>query len=401
MKNIIITGGGTHNKGAESMSFIAITELKKRYPNHKIFLQSEFDMKRPKQELEIYNFEIIGRHLLKYANYKSNIILRILYTIKGINKAKLNETYQIYKNTDYMIDISGYALGSNWGVDATEYYLSNLIFAKAFDIKFFAMPQSFGPFDYEGRKGKKVEKKLKKLLSYASCIYARENDGYDGLVNKYGLANVVKANDLVLASKGYNLESVFKKGMEMNVPVICENSIGIVPNMQNIKYGDVNSIHNLYKIMIEAVLKLGKKVYIIAHSTADVDICRDIKEVFSTSENVVLIEDELNCIEFNEVVKKFDYLIASRYHSIVHAFKNGIPCLALGWAIKYQTLMSLFSQDELIFDVRETLDTEAILEALSELNETFKDRSATISNKIEDVQKINVFDVLGKVEQRT
>ena len=60
MKNIIITGGELFNKGAQAMTFIAVDELKKRFPAHQILVLSELDLQRSKEEREQYAFQFIG-----------------------------------------------------------------------------------------------------------------------------------------------------------------------------------------------------------------------------------------------------------------------------------------------------------------------------------------------------
>ena len=41
MRNIIITGGELFNKGAQAMTFVTVNELKKRFPDHQIYLLSK------------------------------------------------------------------------------------------------------------------------------------------------------------------------------------------------------------------------------------------------------------------------------------------------------------------------------------------------------------------------
>ena len=122
-KNIIITGGGLANKGAQAMTFIAVSELKKKFPNHRILVLSTEDLKRPKEQLEKLSFEFIGWYPQKFAKCQNNPILRLMY--KVINKEEFAEAETIYKNTDLMIDISGYAFGSGWTSKICNDFLDN------------------------------------------------------------------------------------------------------------------------------------------------------------------------------------------------------------------------------------------------------------------------------------
>ncbi|GAG10636.1 unnamed protein product, partial [marine sediment metagenome] len=52
------------------------------------------------------------------------------------------------------------------------------------------------------------------------------------------------------------------------------------------------------------------------------------------------------------IIKQFQFIITSRYHSIIHAYKNGVPAIVLGWAVKYEELLGKFSQMDYMVDFR-------------------------------------------------
>ena len=106
------------------------------------------------------------------------------------------------------------------------------------------------------------------------------------------------------------------------------------------------------------------------------------------------MEQEFSCLEFNELVKLFDYLVASRFHSVVHAFKNGIPCITLGWAKKYEVLLEQFGQADYLFDVRKDLTKESLVQAMERMEQSWSKESVKIRENLAAVQEKNVFDVL-------
>ena len=90
-----------------------------------------------------------------------------------------------------------------------------------------------------------------------------------------------------------------------------------------------------------------------------------IKNLFpsdNNNNNIILIDKEFSCLEYNEFVKKFNFLICSRFHGLVHAYKNIVPCIALGWAVKYRELAENLGQQNYIFDITDerTSDSEII-----------------------------------------
>ena len=93
-------------------------------------------------------------------------------------------------------------------------------------------------------------------------------------------------------------------------------------------------------------------------------------------------------------MKQFQYLVASRFHSIVHAFKNGIPCIALGWATKYHDLLNLFDQGQYILDVRNDIGEAEMLAIIDRMNARYLEESAKIRKGLAAVQKQNVFDIV-------
>lgn len=391
MRNIIVTGGELFNKGAQSMMLITVSELTKRFPNHKILVLSPMDLERPEHEKDKFNFQFIGWFPTKFARAQRNAILRFLYILR--HRQEFQQCEMIYRNCDMMVDISGYALGSNWDAPCCNVYLEHLEFAEGFGIPVCLMPQSFGPFDF-GADHPGIDARCRKLLPTCKAILAREQEGYDALVNTYGLTNVRLAPDLVLNNKGIDLKHIFREISELRLPEIAPNSIAVVPNGRNLSVGSGEAVLNLYRAAIRQGLKQGKTVYLLHHATSDAKICAQLKEQFEEEKRVVVLEQEFSCLEFNELVKRFDYLVASRFHSIVHAYKNGVPCITLGWAKKYEDLLAQFEQGDYLFDVRNSPNEEILTAAMERLNGSREKESATILSHLADVQQDNVFDVL-------
>lgn len=391
MRNIIITGGELFNKGAQAMTFLAVSELRKRFPDHRILLLSEMDLARPEEEKEAYAFGFLGWYPVKFARCQKNPALRLLWRLR--NGRELLEAEAVYRNCDAMVDVSGYALGSGWSARNNDRYLDHLEFAEAFGIPVYLMSQSFGPFDF-GADHPGVEERCRRLLPKCRAILAREQEGYDALVNTYGLTNVRLAPDLVLNSRGIDPELVFARQPEGNLPEIAPNSMALVPNGRNVSVGGEGQTMDCYLWAIRQALSQGKRVYLLHHASSDAGLCTRLKESFREEDRVVLLEREFSCLEYNELVTKFDYLVASRFHSIVHAFRNGIPCVILGWAKKYEDLARQFGQLDYLFDIRRTPDESSLCAAMDRLNRRRKEESETIQARLASVTGSNVFDII-------
>lgn len=394
MRNIIITGGGMVNKGAQAMTLIAVHELRQRFPDHKIYLYSPVDLANDKLDKTQFAFDFTGWYPLKFAHCQHNPLQRAVTMLRS--RSELLEAETIYRNADFIVDISGYALGSNWNDKVCNDYLDILEFAQGFGIPVYLMPQSFGPFDF-GADRQALDERIGRLLPTAKVIFAREQEGYDALVNTYGLTNVCLAMDLVLGNKGIDLDKVFKRRPVMNLPEIAANSVAVIPNSMNASVSSQEAVLTMYTEAVDKLLSLGKTVYLLSHSTMDAALCRTLKERFVNNEGTVLMEQDFSCLEFNELVLKFQYLVASRFHSIVHAYKNGVPCIALGWATKYHNLLKLFDQERYNFDVRNQDCAAKIIYAIDQMDSCYMGESIKIRDSLTAVQKENVFDVLSPI----
>ena len=391
MRNIIITGGELFNKGAQAMVFITVDELKKRYPDHKIYLLSEMDLRRPKEERDIYAFDFTGWYPIKFARAQSNFFLRQMCKLR--NSREYHEAYELYSNCDLMVDISGYALGTNFSYETCSFYLDHLEYAKEFCIPVYIMPQSFGPFNFKGEHADELNGRIRQLMPTVKVVCAREQDGIVALTERYQLKNVTLKTDLVLNNKDIDTCHIYKNEPTFKRFTIPDKSVAIIPNSMTETVCEKSMIYDVYKTMIQLLINEGYSVYIVSHAESDLKLCNDIKNMID-DDRVVLINQDLSCLEFNDLVSKFQFIIASRFHSIVHAYKNGIPCISLGWAQKYQSLLSLFHQEMYAFDFRRGFSIDTFIKTIQLLEKNLTYEKVTISEVLKEIQSENVFDIL-------
>ena len=392
MRNIIITGGELFNKGAQAMTFVAVDECRKRFPDHEIYLLSTQDIQRPEKEKKQYNFRFMGWYPLKFAKAQKSFFLRTLCRI--LNAGEYQEAMDIYKQCDLMIDISGYALGSNWGYAHCNNYLDHLEYARSFHIPVYLMPQSFGPFDFEGNDAGAMQDRIRTNLAYVRKICAREQEGYDELTSRYGLDNVELKTDIVLNNKGIDLQNIYKVLPDLSIPKLEANSIGIIPNERMLDFSSEKELLDLYHNILKEMISQDRTVYIISHSTSDLGLCRKIKALYPTEDRVVLFENDFSCIEYTELIKQLDFVVASRFHSIVHAYKEGVPCVTIGWAVKYGNLLKKFDQTRYYHDIRTLEDNSLLVESLLDMSSHYRDQSRIIKKHLSGIQEENVFDIL-------
>lgn len=388
MKKYLLIGGEFENKGAEAMTFATIQAIREQEPSAEIYMLLDA------KHMETSMLEACGvvgildqpSRRMYCAGGLERLSTQIRKKNTGEDFYKLND---LLKSIDKIVDISGYAFTSAWGIIPTISSCSILKAAHKNNSEYYIMPQSFGPFDYKWYFQPFIMRMIRKSLSYAKVIYAREQEGYDFLKNKFKLTNVKRSYDMILQCKEYNENFIFIKDIEHDIiDISSKKNAAIIPNVRNNKYVSEVAILDTYRELIRILLSESYNVYIFAHSREDLEECKKIKKLYGDDERVVIIDKDLSCIDYERNIKNFDLCVASRYHSIVHAYKQSVPCIGLGWATKYTELLELFEQEKYWIDVRKIEKINAAY-MCSQLIENVKDESKKIELVLEKIQKTN------------
>lgn len=370
-KQFLITGAQFSNKGSQAMLYVAMSEIRKRFPHTFIWHCPNFHDPAYKKAEDRY---------------------RLFFLFDGRDES--SALYELMPRLDGVVDVSGYAFASSGSVNKTDRQVSYLKMARKFRIPVYLMPQSFGPLNYD----QDLQRELKELLSSVKVIFARERSGYDLLRERFQLQNVRRSHDLVLQNREIRPEDIFfhveklvEKRKKFCLPE--KENVALIPNSQNYKYGNPKDVLKIYQEMISALLAFQKEIYIISHSE-DEALCEEIYEPYKEQPEVHLYEEKYDCLEFCELVKNFQYMAASRFHAVVHAYKQHVPCVVIGWADKYRELLALFGQERFWFDVRNQMDIEAVAAALEDMNCCFEKEAEKIASILPEIQAENCFDIL-------
>lgn len=408
IKKILITGANFNNKGAQSMLFVTVDEIRRRHPEADILFQSY-------EKLDLSNYKFrkvrISDHVLRIAaGGICSIPIICIRLIKDCVKYVIGRRQDFLydfkvvrelKSLDFILDISGFALGDQWKYADNISYILKLNMAQKLNIPLYLMPQSIGPFHYEKNIGKTKAKKIRnllyKLLWYPEIIFVREKSGVNSLKEIGINRNVVLSGDLVLQNTGVNIKNIFVREPKLNVPIITtSDNVGIVPNNQCIVHGNEKQVIEIYYKIICFLVEKEKNVYLIRHSNDDTELCSNIYKRLESS-RIHMINDELSCLEYDELTKNFDFIIGSRFHGIIHALRNTVPCIALGWADKYQELLEYIGQKEFVFNIIESgADITGIIKTVEIMMNSWKEQKTVISDRLIEIQKNNCFKFLDK-----
>lgn len=402
--SILITGAQMGNKGAQSMLFITVDEMHKRFPDEELIYltDQEYDEKQFKFTKCMCNYYTKKIATLdgykKYALITFSFFRDVIRKLAGKKKClwHYRDLDRIADSINCILDISGFAIGNQWSAKTQESYIDSIRLAKKYHIPIYLLPQSFGPFEYSKRE-QYIVNDLQKWLTYPRIIFAREKSSLDEL-HKIGIKEAVLSNDLVLQNQGVDLNRIYINAPVINLPSLPEcNNVGIIPNKQCFVFGNREVILSLYHLIIDQLLSENKNVIVFSHSKDDIPVCRDIKNLYVKDSRVKLISDELSCLEYDEFIKKFDYIICSRFHGVVHGYRNCIPAIILGWADKYNALSESVDQAYYSFDIRgSNLDMDRLKAALEKMEKNYLEEKRIISERVMDIQQDNCFDMIQK-----
>jgi colanic acid/amylovoran biosynthesis protein len=353
MNYTIIVGASIDNLGAESMTCIAIKKAKRIEPDGQIVLASSD--RRGMQSLIKYR-------VCSY-QFPTNLQCHEKAIIGKMLQLKLGDTADYYykeilPDTKLIIDISGYAFTTKFGLESVYSYLNRIYIASCYKIPYIACSQSFGPVDINDIKNKICCNYLMhKLLSYPQIIESREKEGVDFL-KRYTKKNVKLKPDMVLCYKPEINYSVLRKKIyvDKKTQKTKRFKIAIIPNekiLTKTKNGD--AYINILGRFIELFLKNEIEVKIIIHCKLDYTLGRIIADNYKDKVEMIDCTEQGSSM-FDTIIKEYSFIIASRYHAIVHAYRHYIPAIVLGWENKYNELLVSINQFEYLIDCREDIE---------------------------------------------
>jgi colanic acid/amylovoran biosynthesis protein len=225
----------------------------------------------------------------------------------------------IEKEVDFILDASGYAYGDPWSGSLADSRILNEIKSK----KIVLLPQSFGPFTK-----KDSTRVIMKISKEAHAIFARESIGADFIQSVTG-RNVPVVPDITF---GLNLSKVNE----------AKRDIIIIPNFQVYDREGEGYIGLLSKL-IENLSDSGRTITLLNHEgSKDLLLCERIIKDFKGKVDIELCLPSSG-LHAKEVISQARFVVSSRYHGLISALSQSVPCYPIGWSFKYIEAMKLFN----------------------------------------------------------
>jgi polysaccharide pyruvyl transferase WcaK-like protein len=322
------------NKGAELMMQAILKNIREKYPKAVITMQ--IGAKTPKVKLLQNGIKT------KFSNERSN---RIGSFIPGFIRHMAG--YYLEKEVDIVLDGSGFAFGDQWGYAYAERRLGSKI-SKWHNEgkKVILLAQAFGPFE-----SAELKIVMKKIILNADLLFAREDESYRHLRDIAALPNIKQSPDFTNLLNG-------------KLPVGFDSEkhqVAIIPNYKMVESNSTKQdvYINFIKYAIDKTISTGLKPYFLIHEgVKDQQLAKDVNNYLINPLDIIVKEDPL---EIKGIISTAKFIICSRFHGVVSALSQGVPCVTTSWSHKYAMLLKEYDfQEGLIQD----LDNYEILDAL-------------------------------------
>ena len=364
------------NKGAELMLHSIINKLTEEIDDVEFVMEASG--RAPYQKLRTLGISLTttwwkrGYNILFFTRYLPQFLLSPFHIVKS-------------KNIDIVLDGSGFAFGDQWGAEKAGKRAANHIDRwKKEGKKVILLPQAFGPFE-----DRLLLQKMKVILDHADMIYARDGMSFDFLKSIGDYSNVKLSPDFTNILTPWFYDPKFNR------------TVWVIPNSKMIsatKREDGFLYKSLILKSIQYLQNQEMDVKFLIHEAGGHDE-KLASEINKKNSNPIEMIVELDPIKVKALIGSGYAVISSRFHGLVSALSQGIPCLATGWSHKYQMLLLdyNYSDNLLKLDIKED-DLNKRLDSISKnsfnqkarvhLNEKAKYQKDLVSKMWEEVISI-------------
>lgn len=325
------------NKGAELMLHAVVQQVSSWHEDNIVAIRPKIGSFRQRAELGLYQ--------LVWSDKKIPFAGPIIHTIANLTPQKLRNTYGIttYSEVQAIFDASGFAYSDQWGPGKSEVMAKLTKRWKRKGKKIILLPQAFGPFT-----STRIKDAFLQVLDNVDLVFARDDVSYKHLMDLCGSSSYIKmAPDFTNLIKGQVPEYFIT---ETKLKQSC-----IIPNSRMLDKTTEGTRENYIPFLeecIKQIIKLGSEPFILIHDTNDYEIALQLQNKFAQPIKIILESEPLH---IKGILSSCYLVISSRFHGLISALSQGVPCLAAGWSHKYRMLLEDYGCQELLIS---SLDSE-------------------------------------------
>lgn len=146
-------------------------------------------------------------------------------------------------------------------------------------------------------------------------------------------------------------------------------------------------LKNMARLFDHICQNHSARLVFIPHTEEDKIIAEKISTLMESKDKKNILAEDYSAEELKGIIGLCDVFIGSRFHSIVASLSLSVPTLAVGWNHKYSELMSLFGQDQYLFDFNSEFRYECLKLKIDKLIKNREEIKAELRDKAESVRQ--------------
>jgi len=358
VNNLLIMNLHTHNFGDEALGKALVNKLLSENLFNKLdILYTHNNEIKDKGFIEYDDETSISQH----ASLKSSVLQKITIRVLLLLPFKLSRfltKYSLYKREAQLIESSDFIISAPGGVNIGPYmdwtYLWRLYYAVKIGKKIAIYSISFGPLP-----SNKLFKKCSEYVLKNVNFLALRDQKSQKLAEEMKLNFIPSIDTTFLDNKNYS--SLFEN-INLNKPYVV-----ITPNelyRWHKKYQSFTEdrITQIYLSIIAKLLNLDLNIVILPHLFGyqydDLYIEKIISRLPAKKNITTFQSIQLNSDTVQAIISNAEFVIGSRFHTIMFAIKYRVPFFALSYEHKIMNTLTELNLENLALDFYEELINE-------------------------------------------
>lgn len=375
MKILITHVYSNHNKGDAALLSVLIDDVKRGFGNPDITILTLDNITSE----EKFDGEKMSNSFMHYARDKySNIVLKILYAsyilaytftwaiLYRLFSYDLNLNDDIhgvirkYKDADLIIPVGGGYIRSQQGFNGTFvliFILHPIIFASIIKKITIGYSQSVGPF------GNRFQEFMARYtVSKMNAIVVREKIS-EKILNKWGITkNVYLSVDSGFMFKP-EIDSKLKHklGIPEDKKIVGVTVRSWLNDSKQDKYEkDIAFLCDYIISKYDCFIVFIPQVTVENHNDDDRVSSRRVISSISNKDSVLMLNDKFDHNVIKSIYGSLDYLIGTRFHSVIFALTSMVPSIAIQYEHKTRGIMRDLDLERWVMDIDKTNKDELV-----------------------------------------
>jgi colanic acid/amylovoran biosynthesis protein len=252
------------------------------------------------------------------------------------------------KEIDVVLDASGFSYSDQWGARPAEFLIAKMDTPDRRGKPLILLPQALGPFEEPA-----VARVAGRLFERAALVCARDEQSESVAAPLVDTRKLRRYPDFTVG-----VTPLQPKDLELP-----DSFTAIVPNYRMLDKTEEGEEYLAFlDAAIERLGSAGMNPVFVLHSAAE---DRRVAERVQTRRPIDMIEHPDPRV-LKWILGRADLVVGSRFHGLVSALSQGVPCIGAGWSHKYPELFRDFGVPELV--VADLTDRERLDEILSDMD---------------------------------